>query len=350
MKVEPMRAMMLEAIGAPLVMREVPVPEPATHEVTVSVEACGVCGTDLKLQNGMFAQMPLPFILGHEIAGRVTAAGGPGGEHLIGRQVAIPLSWTCGACDACQRGLDQFCSSQVGRPGFITDGGFRDTLTAPAHLVVPLNDDIDPLKAALLADCISTVHHAIGRARIEPGERVLIVGAGGLGIHALQLLISVGAEVSVSEPDPVKRQVALEYGAVIALEPGELSDLPPADGSFATGYSAAFDFVGNESSTTAALNQLVPGGRLVLVGYTPGADVSSPAFNMVLNERQIIGSRASTQGDLIATSELLATGALEAIVSKTYELGDVNDALSDLADGQLVGRGVIDLRIGRTKP
>jgi 2-desacetyl-2-hydroxyethyl bacteriochlorophyllide A dehydrogenase len=343
-----MRAMMLDAIGAPLVLRELPEPEPAPHEVTISVEACGVCGTDLKLQKGVFAAMPLPFILGHEIAGRVTAAGGPEGEHLVGRQVAVPLSWTCGDCEACRRGADQFCSSQVGRPGFTTDGGFRDVMCAPTHLMVPLSDEIDPLKAALLADCISTVHHAIGRARIEQGERVLIIGAGGLGIHALQLLARIGAEVSVSEPDPVKRQLALDYGAIAALEPGELANLPPADGSFATGYSAAFDFVGNESSTTAALNQLVPGGRLVLVGYTPGAEVSSAAFNMVLNERQILGSRASTQADLIATSELLATGAVEAIVSKTYELGDVNDAFADLAGGQLVGRGVIDLRIGRS--
>ncbi|MFT7476274.1 MAG: 2-desacetyl-2-hydroxyethyl bacteriochlorophyllide A dehydrogenase [Verrucomicrobiales bacterium] len=342
-----MRAMMLEAIGAPLVMREQAEPKPAPHEVTISVEACGVCGTDLKLQKGVFPEMPLPFILGHEIAGRVTSAGGPEGEHLIGRLVVVPLAWTCGACEACRRGADQFCSALVGRPGFTSDGGLRDVMCAPAHLVVPLGDEIDPLKAAVLADCIATVHHAIGRAQIERGERVLIVGAGGLGIHALQLLVRIGAEVSVSEPDPVKRQLALDRGAVATLEPAELTILPPTNGSFATGYSAAFDFVGNESSTAVALSQLVPGGRLVLVGYTPDAEISSVVFEMVRNERQILGSRASTHADLVEASELLATGAIEAIVSKTYKLGDVNDAFADLAGGQLVGRGVIDLRIGR---
>ncbi len=342
-----MRAMVLEALGEPLVLRELPEPKPAAHEVTISVEACGVCGTDLKLRKGVFEAMPLPFILGHEIAGRVTAAGGAAGEHLVGRLVAVPLSWNCGACEACRRGADQFCSSQVGRPGFTTDGGFRDVMCAPAHLMVPLGDEIDPLEAALLADCISTVHHAIGRARIERGERVLIVGAGGLGIHALQLLVSIGAEVSVSEPDPLKRQLSLDHGAVAALEPGELATRPPADGSFATGYSAAFDFVGNESSTAGALSQLTPGGRLVLVGYTPGSEVSSAVFDMVINERQVIGSRSSSRADLIETSELLATGIIKAIVSRTYELGNVNDALADLAEGQLAGRGVIDLRIGK---
>jgi 2-desacetyl-2-hydroxyethyl bacteriochlorophyllide A dehydrogenase len=343
-----MRAMVLETIGAPLVLREIPEPKPGPHEVTISVEACGVCGTDLKLQKGVFAQMPVPFILGHEIAGRVTGSGGSDGEHLIGRLVAVPLAWTCGDCEACRRGADQFCSSLVGRPGFMTDGGLRDVMCAPADMLVPLKEGLDPLKAALLADCISTVHHAIGRARIEHGERVLIVGAGGLGIHALQLLVRIGAEVSVSEPDLGKRQLALDHGAVAAFEPEELAARSPVNGSFADGYSAAFDFVGNESSSAGALSQLVPGGRLVLVGYTPGAEVSSVAFDMVANERQILGSRSSTRADLIATSELLATGAVEAIVTRTYELGEVNDAFADLAGGQLAGRGVIDLRIGRS--
>ncbi len=340
--------MVLETLGAALVMRELPTPKPARHEVTITVETCGVCGTDLKLQRGVFSEMPLPFILGHEIAGRVTASGGPDGEHLIGRLVVVPLAWTCGNCEACRREADQFCSALVGRPGFTSDGGFRDVMCAPAHLVVPVSEEVDPLKAALLADCISTVHHAIGRARIEQGERVLIVGAGGLGVHALQLLVRVGAEVSVSEPDAGKRQLALEHGAVAAFEPAELAARSPVNGSFASGYSAAFDFVGNESSTEGALNQLVPGGRLVLVGYTPGAKVSSVAFDMVGNERQILGSRSSTRADLIAASELLATGGVEAIVTRTYELGEINTALADLAGGELAGRGVIDLRIGRS--
>ena len=84
-----MRAMVLETLEAPLVLRELPEPKPARHEVTITVEACGVCGTDLKLQKGVFPEMPLPFILGHEIAGRVTASGGPDGEHLIGRSVVV---------------------------------------------------------------------------------------------------------------------------------------------------------------------------------------------------------------------------------------------------------------------
>ncbi|MDH3293428.1 MAG: alcohol dehydrogenase catalytic domain-containing protein, partial [Acidimicrobiia bacterium] len=117
-----MRAMVLERFGSPLVEREVPVPSPATDEVLVSVEACGVCGTDLKLQRGVFPGTPLPFVLGHEIAGRVVAAGGPAGEPLVGRAVAIPLSWTCGRCEACRRGADQFCTAMVGRPGFTVDG------------------------------------------------------------------------------------------------------------------------------------------------------------------------------------------------------------------------------------
>lgn len=341
-----MRAMVLESHSAALVPREMPEPEPQTHEVVISVEACGVCGTDLKLQRGVFAEMPLPFILGHEIAGRVTRAGGVDGEVLVGKLVAVPLAWTCGNCEACRRGADPFCSALLGRPGFTVDGGLRDFMCAPTNMVVPLPDHLDPLKAALLADCISTVHHAIERAQITAGERVLIVGAGGLGIHALQLLQRRGTEVTVSEPHADKRTLALKHGAVAALEPSELASYPPVNGSFATGFSAAFDFVGNEASTAAALDQLVPGGRLVMVGYTPGAVVSPEVWAMVSNERQILGSRASTRPDLIATSELLATGEVEAIVTRTYELGEVNDALADLKEGQMLGRGVIDLRLG----
>jgi len=342
-----MRAMVLDSFGTPLVLREVAEPTPAAHEVVVSIDACGVCGTDLKLQKGAIPGTPVPIILGHEIAGRVTATGGPDGESLIGRSVAVPLSWNCGQCEACRRGADQFCSAMIGRPGFTVDGGLQDVLCVPARMPVVLPDELDPLEAALLADCISTVHHAIERAQIVEGERVLIIGAGGLGVHALQLLVGADAVVSVSEPDSTKRQLAIDRGAVAAYVPAELEAAPPVAGSFLHGYEAVFDFVGTPSSAAVGLDQLVPGGRLVLVGYTPGSEVSSTIVSMVMNERQVLASRSATRADLVATSDMLAGGAIDAIVSRTHALESVNDAFADLADGVVVGRSVIDMSLGR---
>lgn len=341
-----MRAMVVPAFGSGLELRDVPVPEPAVGEVLVSVEVCGVCRTDLKIQAGAFDDAPMPLVAGHEIYGRVVASGGPTGEPLVGSPVVIPLAWTCGACDACDRHADHFCRN-VRRPGFTEDGGLRDLMCVPAGVPVPVPDSFDPIAAALLPDCISTVHHAIERAGIGRGERVLVVGAGGLGIHAVQLLVRVGAAVVVSEPDPVKRQLATDHGAIAAWHPDELGATEPSHGRFDQGFAAAFDFVGSDTSTTAALDRLTPDGRLVLVGYTPGATVSSDVFAMVLNERRILGSRASNRADLIATIDLLATGAVEPIVTRHYPLEAAAEAMADLAAGAVVGRAVIDLRTGR---
>lgn len=341
-----MRAMVLDTFGSALQLRELPVPVPAADEVLISVEACGVCRTDLKVQAGVFDEAPLPFIPGHEIAGRVVAAGGPAGEALVGSQVVVPLAWTCRKCDACARGADHFCV-QVRRPGFTVDGGLRDFMCVPAAEPIAIPAGIESTAAALLPDCISTVHHAIQRAGIAPGERVLVIGAGGLGIHAVQLLIHAGAEVTVSEPDPAKRQLALDHGAAAAFTPDELAVRPASEGRFGVGYAAAFDFVGNEASTTAALDRLVPDGRLVLVGYTPGDTVSSDVFAMVLNERRILGSRASNRVDIEATLELMTAGAVEPVVSRTYPLEAATEALTNLAEGTVIGRTVIDLTDGR---
>lgn len=337
-----MRAMVIDTFGSELQPREMPVPVPAPDEVLISVEACGVCRTDLKVQAGVFDEAPLPFVPGHEIAGRVVAAGGPAGESLVGSPVVVPLAWTCGDCDACARGADHFCV-HVRRPGFTVDGGLRDFMCVPAAEPIVIPDGMDPTAAALLPDCISTVHHAIGRAGILSGERVLVIGAGGLGIHAVQLLIHAGAEVTVSEPDAAKRQLALDHGAAEALTPDELAAIPPSEGRFGVGYAAAFDFAGNAASTASALDRLIPDGRLVLVGYTPGDTVASDVFAMVLNERRILGSRASNRVDIEATLELVTAGAVEPVVSRTYPLDAANEALNNLAEGAVIGRAVIDL-------
>ena len=274
-----MRAVRLHAPREALRVEDVPLPEPAGTEVRVRVGGAGVCHTDLHIVDGIQTRVELPRTLGHEIAGWVDAPGPDAAAPLrrarlkVGDPVVVYGGWGCGECLQCRSGDEQRCERSVA-PGFQADGGYAEAMIVPhpRHLVAI--GDLEPARAAPLADAGVTPHNAIRRALpwLGAGARVLVIGAGALGQFALQLLRIVppgGRElvVGVRELDPERLERAAELGAdvgLLALEP-ELT-IEGLNGR----PDVVLDFVGTDDTLAHAAAVVAPGGAVLLVGEAGG--------------------------------------------------------------------------------
>ena len=269
-----MRAVRLHAPGEAMRLDEIPTPEPSGTEVRISVAGCGVCRTDLHIVDGTQTRVSLPVTLGHEVAGYVDAVGADAdGAPPIGQAVLVYGGWGCGRCRECLAGAEQRCDRSVA-PGFQADGGYAEAMLVPhpRHLV-PLQQ-LDPVRAAPLADAGVTPYRAVRRAErwLVPGARVVVIGAGALGQFALQYLRLVPEHesdltVAVQELSASRLERATELGADLAL-------LDPAPEVLRTALGGAadvvLDFVGTDATLTQAAAVVAPDGLVVLVGEAGG--------------------------------------------------------------------------------
>jgi (R,R)-butanediol dehydrogenase/meso-butanediol dehydrogenase/diacetyl reductase len=309
-----------------------PPPAPGPGEVQIEVLACGICGTDTEeyLHGPMFIRArephPLtgrmaPIVLGHEISGRVIAAGDGAGSSLVGGLVAVDGLISCGHCLACQSHLVNRCE-QLASVGFSADGGLAPLLNAPARGCVPLPPHVDA-DAGALAETLSVGVHALRRARFEVGQEVVSFGGGAVGLLAVQAARALGAgRVSIVEPDPGRRDLARLLG-IEAADPAEAVGLR-AD--------VVLECSGAAGVLVAALGVARPGGRVVMLAITT-AEPPVPARDIVWGEREVIGSLSHIYDeDLPAAVELLAGGTVQ-----TAPLVDTTDDLQAALD-RLTGR------------
>ena len=339
---ETMRAMRLEAFGEPLVERTVPVPTVGAGEALVRVHACGVCGTDLKITTGKIAVVRVPFIPGHEPAGEVVALGEGASGVAVGDHVAFAIYLNCGECDYCRTGREQICTHLRGRVGFTRDGAYAEYVCVPASSLRPVRADVSFEHIALLGDCVSTAWHALARADLRAGQWLFITGAGGIGIHALQFAKMRGAHVAVADIDDEKLALAQRFGADLTLNPTRdevaerIREVVGGDG-----VDVSLDFVANQQALDTDFAVLRPGGAIVLVGYNPDGPSAVRTMDVVLNEYRLIGSRAAGLKELGEVIALLEERRFEPVVSRTYPLVAVNEALKDLRNGSIIGRAVV---------
>jgi alcohol dehydrogenase, propanol-preferring len=274
-----MRAVRLHAPGEALRLEEIPLPEPSGAEVRIRVAGAGICHTDLHIVDGVQARVDLPRTLGHEVSGWVDALGPDAPAALrrarlkTGDPVVVYGGWGCGVCLQCRNGDEQRCADSVA-PGFQADGGYAEAMLVPHPRHLVSLGDLDPVRAAPLADAAITPLNAIRRARpwLIPGARVLVIGAGALGQFALQLLrlaVPGGRDlvIAVRELEPERLERAAELGAdvgLLAVEPELTVEglSGPAD--------VVFDFVGTDGTLAHASEVVAPGGAIVLVGESGG--------------------------------------------------------------------------------
>jgi D-arabinose 1-dehydrogenase-like Zn-dependent alcohol dehydrogenase len=339
-----MKALVVEEINGPLVNKELPVPEPGPGEVLLRVKACAVDQFDLKIRYGKVPHAKPPIILGHEVAGEIAALG-PGVEDWqVGQRVTSTLYLTCGRCRQCRNGRETICENFIGYLGIQTPGGYAEYTVVPEANLVELPESIAFREGSILANAIGTPFHAFTkRMRLQPGERVVITGAGGgVGLHAIQLARMMGASVMAVDIGPSKLAAARENGADMAVDP-TVEDFAEAAQAWTEGLGVegVLELTGAATMPTS-LRALGKGGRIVIVGFHTGSEFTVQASQMVANEWEIVGSRNVTKQELAEVVALVQAGRLHPVVTGVHALDDAQAIHERLGRQEIVGRVVLE--------
>lgn len=342
---EVMRAVQLVAWEQPAEVREVPRPVPGPGEVLLRVRAAGLCHSDLHLMHWPAGTVPyeLPFTLGHEVAGTVEALG-DGTEGIeVGESVLVYGPWGCGRCPRCSLGEEHLCERRELRRGTACgigrDGGLAEYVVLPSpRLAVPIGD-LDPVSTAPLADAALTPYHAVKRGlrQVPPGSTAVVIGVGGLGHVAVQLLRALGGcRVVAIDRRQDALDVALAGGAAVALQ---ADGLTAEDVQRACGGRPALvvDCVGVDATLALAAGSVVPGGHLSVIGV--GGGTLPFRFGVVPFETTVVFSNWGTRAELAEVVALARAGLVHTEVERV-ELEDVPAAYARLEAGDVRGRVV----------
>ncbi|MHB2022389.1 MAG: zinc-binding dehydrogenase [Mycobacteriales bacterium] len=329
-----MRAARYHQSSHTLSLVEVADPEPQPHEVVVKVAACGVCLSDVHLIDGSLPGPLAEVIPGHEAAGVVESVGEAVPAWRPGARVVIAGGRPCLRCRRCASGRQEQCQA-FEIMGFHYDGAWAERVAVPYFALTAVPDAVPIEQAAILADAVSTPFAAlIDRAGLRPGEAVGVWGAGGLGVHAIQLARLMGAAPIVAvDPLPAARDRALRCGADAALDPAK--EVEPAiraltDGA---GLDVALDVVGANAVLAQAERCLGRGGRLVMVGMFLEPIQLGPAVLMSVQSQSLLGHLGYRKEHLEALVRLLALNRLDlsGSISASFALDDVAEAVGQLA-------------------
>jgi len=285
--------------GAPMRRTEAVGPSPERGEVLVEVAGCGVCHTDLSFLHGEVApRAGLPLVLGHEITGKVIETG-EGAEQWQGRDVLVPAVIPCGDCPACRAGRGNSCARQC-MPGNDRDGGFATHLTVPSVGLCPIDElpeGHDLADFAVIADAVTTPLQAARRARIGEDDFVVVVGAGGVGTHAVQIAAAFGARVVAIDIDTARLEPLLDHGAAAILDSSELDsrgvrarvrEIAKELGAPKTGWKV-LECSGSAPGQLTAFDLLTPSGVLGIIGFTR-EKVSVRLSNLMAFDADCFGS------------------------------------------------------------
>ena len=343
----------LVAYGEPLCETIVDCPTPRGSEVLVRVERCGVCHSDLHLQDGYFAlgndkrlditkDRPLPFTLGHEIAGVIESSGPDAEGAVVGARVAVYPWIGCGTCAACRAGEENMCSAHH-HLGIAADGGFAGhvLIPHPRYLI-----DYEPLSAAIAGPLMCSGLTAYGAlkhlgARADRGP-VLLVGLGGVGMMGLAIARALFRQPPiVADIDAQKRDAALAAGAAGAYDPSD----PQARRAIMAatgGVLAACDFVGSDRSLQFCTGVLARGGKIVVTGLL-GGTFSMAAAMFAIKAMTIEGTLTGTLAQARELIELARAGKIAPIPTHERPFSQAQAALDDLRAGKIVGRTVLSV-------
>ena len=340
-----MKAVRLVQVGAPLELQEIPLPEVGDHDVLVRVAAAGICHSDAHYRAGVSSTRPLPVTLGHEVSGTVANTGPQVAGIRPGDRVCLHYLVTCGKCDYCKSGHEQFCTSGQ-MLGKHRDGGYAEYVCVPADCVLPLPDNIPFEHGAVMMCSSATALHALRKGRLAAGESVAVFGAGGLGISAIQLARLLGAlDVFAVDIKPNKLQVAAHYGAI----PVDASQSDPVEqirrATAGRGVDVAVELIGLPQTMEQSVRSLAVLGRAVWVGIA-SRPVSVDSYRDVLGpEAEIIGSDDHLVSELKLLIEYARRGQLDLsrVVTQSVALDDgaINAALDKLTRFEGEVRSVI---------
>jgi 2-desacetyl-2-hydroxyethyl bacteriochlorophyllide A dehydrogenase len=337
--------MAVTSYDEPLERIDVPEPDLTPGHALVEILTCSVCFSDVKTARGKMPfsdGLSLPHIPGHEICGRVMATD-PEGAIEPGTRVIVYHVWPCRMCARCRAGEDNLCRAPRAWAGFTQPGGFQERLLVPLDRLVAIPESIDPIHAAPMTCALGTAYRAVAtRGKVRPGSRIVVIGLGGVGIHALQIARAAGAEATGLD---ISRH-AIDAAAGLGLDARPADDADVLDSLVAEtgeGVDVVIDTVGHADTIEQACSIVRSGGRIVAVGYSVSADfvIHSPRF--VLEEVELVGSRYVRLNELEQAISLVVSGRVITVIESVRPLEEVNEAFAALEAGKVVGRVVLDV-------
>jgi NAD+-dependent secondary alcohol dehydrogenase Adh1 len=339
-----MKAVRLHRYEERPVVEEVAEPEATgPYDVVVRIGGAGLCRTDLHIIEGQWAEksnVELPYTMGHENAGWIHAVGSAVEHVQPGDAVILHPLVTCGFCRACRAGDDVHCEASS-FPGIDSDGGMADLIRTSVRSVVKLAAGIEPAAVAALADAGLTAYHAVKKAvpLLHPGSTCVVIGAGGLGHIGIQCLRAMTAtRIVVLDPNEAALALTGDWGAdervvVDGRHVDRVLELTEGKGA-----EVVLDFVGERGAERDSWTMTHRAGSDFVIGY--GGTVDIPTIDVISTERNVVGNLVGSYNDLVELMALNAAGQVT-MLTQTYPLDAVNDAMDDLDAGRLRGRGIL---------
>jgi 6-hydroxycyclohex-1-ene-1-carbonyl-CoA dehydrogenase len=326
----------------------------APGEVAIAVAGCGVCHTDLGyFYDGVRLNHPLPLALGHEIAGRVVAAG-DGATEWTGRAVIVPAVIACGECEPCRRGRPNICRRQQ-MPGNDIHGGFASHIVVPARGLCPVDEarlaaaGLSLAEVSVVADALTTPYQAVVRAGVAPGALAVVVGAGGVGGYCAQVANALGAQVVAVDVDADKLAAIGRHGAALTLDARALDGkaLKAAIAEFARQRDlpatewVIFECSGTAAGQLTAYGLLVHGATLGVVGFTMDK-VEIRLSNLMALDARALGNWGCPPELYPAALELVLDGRVQVKpFVELHPLADINQVFAAVHHRDIKRRAVL---------
>jgi len=342
-----MKAAVFHGTGTPLKIEEIPTPEIGPEEILVKVEGCGICQSDMEyIDLGVPTAKKPPLVLGHESAGTVSEIGSSVTGLKVGDPVLMGNIISCGACLNCREGRDNICENWLMLGNHI-DGAYAEYIKVPARNAYPLPQEIRPEDGCIIADAVSTPFHAVkNRSGLQPGDVAAVFGCGGLGMNCVQIAAAMGGHVIAIDFDiPImsghsktKLEMARELGAAETIDAQKGKEVVKEIRRLTRGgVDVAFEMIGRPETISQAYRSLRPGGRLVVVGFSPKEASFSPGRLMV-KELDIVGSCSCRSADMPRIIELVRSGKINIrpLITGKFPLSEVNQALDVVRRGESI--------------
>ncbi len=339
---------------------DVAVRDPHPHEVRVRIVNAGLCHSDVSVIDGTIP-FPTPVVLGHEGAGVVEQVGSAVTKVAVGDHVVLTTLGNCGRCDACDRGQPTHCRDTMGRLGrpftvggdkafsFANTGVFTEQVVVAETQAVVIDPEV-PLSSACLIGCavVTGAGAVLNRAKVQPGQTVAVIGAGGIGQSAIQAArIAAAGRIVAIDANPAKEAVARQFGATDFVDAGAVDDTVAAvkDRGLPGGVDHVFECVGHPALIRQGVALLDWGGTLTLLGVPKLGTEASFVVNDLYNDKSILGCRYGAtrpHHDIPLLVSFYKDGRLllDEMVSQVYPLDQITRALDDLHHGKL-NRGVL---------
>ncbi len=331
--------------GKGLFLQDVPMPDIRDTDALVRIEAAGLCGTDVQIWNGTYIGRtgPIipPLIPGHEFVGRIEALGKRVSTFAVGDRVTTNAIEGCGACWACQRGLDHQCHTWR-HVGVNADGGFAEFCAVPVRTLFRVPDHLSATQAAIL-EPMSIAARTLRNNPIEPGETVVVIGAGPFGLFLLQAALAAGAGTTIVvglTSDALRLQAARTCGATHTVNADE-TDMVKAvrDLTGGTGAGLVIEATADSGVVPLALAMVRQSGTVIMAGSGyKGRPVTFEPWNVVRDEITIRGTEGFTHADYLAALRLLETRQyrVEPVVTEIMPLGEINTACAMVEQKQAI--------------